>query len=235
MALIKYGGGVIGISGSIAGDVHSRNRFGSYIRPRTKPVNPHSERQEDIRAILSYLAEYWHGDLTIAQRSAWEVYAAAVPMTNRLGETIYLTGYNHFMRVNTPFNMYSGFVVDAAPVILSLPEKDATLVCSEEDVAAQTFTFTFSNADWAADGETKLRILLYQGHPTLASRNFFAGPWRYMYDVDTIEGAAGTATCPAVFPFGVGQKVWFQARLLTVSYRLSNLWTTAPRTIVADP
>lgn len=233
--LVKFGAGITGMSGSLAGTTFSRNRFGAYGRPRTKPVNPRSERQENIRAILSYLAEYWHGDLTAVQRAAWEVYAAAVPMLNRLGETIYLTGYNHFIRTNVVFNMYSGFVVGAAPVILSLPEKDATLVCSEEDVAGQTFTFTFDSTGWAPDGDTKLRILLYQGIPQLASRNFFAGPWRYMYDIDTIEGAAGTATCPAVFPFGVGQKVWFQARLLTISYRLSNEWGVSPRVIVADP
>lgn len=234
MGLVKYGAGIVQVSGSIAGDVHARNRFGNYIRPRTKPVNPRSARQENIRAILSYLAEYWHGDLSAAQRAAWEVYAAAVAMKNRLGETIYLTGYNHFIRTNTTFYMYSGFVVDAAPVILSLPEKDATLVVSAEDVALQQFTFTYSNADWAADGETKSRLLLYQGIPQLASRNFFDGPWRYMYAVDTIEGAAGTATCDAVFPFGAGQKIWFQARLMTISYRLSNLWTTEPHIVVAD-
>ncbi|GAH28464.1 unnamed protein product, partial [marine sediment metagenome] len=38
MALVKYGAGIIQMSGSIAGDVHARNRFGNYIRPRTKPV-----------------------------------------------------------------------------------------------------------------------------------------------------------------------------------------------------
>lgn len=59
MALIKYGAGVVQMSGSIAGDVHARNRFGNYTRPRTKPVNPQSARQTAIRAIVAYVAEIW--------------------------------------------------------------------------------------------------------------------------------------------------------------------------------
>lgn len=234
MGLVKYGGGITQISGSVGGDVHARNRFGNYIRPRTKPVNPHSVRQESIRAILSYLAEYWHGNLSAAQRAAWEVYAAAVAMQNRLGETVYLTGYNHFIRSNCVVNIYGGATIDDSPVTLSLPEKDPDLVCSEEAIAGQTFTFTCNVNGWAPNGEAKARILLYQGIPQLASRSFFAGPWRFMDVIDPTEGAAGTGTYDAVFPFGLGQKVWFQARVLTVEGRVSVPWTLTPRVIVAD-
>lgn len=236
MALVKYGAGIVQISGSIAGDVHARNRFGNYVRPRTKPVNPHSIRQEDIRAILSFFAEFWHGTLTIAQRAAWEVYAAAIPMTNRLGETIYLTGYNHFMRSNTAFRVINpAATLPNAPLNLNLPNKDDNLVCSEEDVAGQTFTFTCNVGGWGIGINDKEHIMLYQGHPQLASRNFFAGPWRYMDVIDATEGAAGTGTYTAVFPFGVAQKVWFQARVRMLDGRVSVLWTLTPRVIEPDP
>jgi len=234
MGLVKFGGGIVQISGSIAGTVHARNRFGNYIRPRTKPVNPHSIRQESARAILSYLAEYWHGDLTPVQRNLWEVYAAAIAMFNRLGETIYLTGYNHFIRTNTAQLAIGEAVLDAAPSVLSLPEKDPDLVCSGEDIAAQTFTFTCSTSGWVPNGDPKFGILVYQGKPQLASRNQFNGPWRLMDFIDATEGAAGTADLAAAFAFALGQKVWFGARVMTVSGRLSNFWTFDPRTIEAD-
>ncbi|GAH50296.1 unnamed protein product, partial [marine sediment metagenome] len=48
MALVKLGGGIVQISGSIAGNTFARNRFGNYMRSRTKPVNPNSTRQTDI-------------------------------------------------------------------------------------------------------------------------------------------------------------------------------------------
>lgn len=231
MALVKYGAGIIQISGAIAGDVHARNRFGNYIRPRTKPVNPHSPRQESIRAVLSYLAEYWHADLNPTQRGLWDTYAAAVSTKNRLSETIHLTGYNHFIRTNCA-SFTAGFSVFAtAPSVLSLPEKDETLICSASNVGAQQLTFTYSNVGWAVNGETKFRLMIYQGQPQLASRNYFNGPWRFLYAADEGQGAAGTVTVSAAFAFAVGQKVWFQGRILTVSGRLSNLWTTPPKTI----
>lgn len=235
MGLVKYGGGITQVSGAIGGDVHARNRFGNYIRPRTKPVNPHSARQESARAIVSFLAEYWHNDLTAVQRGLWDVYAAAVAMTNRLGETIHLTGFNHFMRTNCARLNYGGAVIAAAPSILSLPEKDPDLICSEETIATQVFTFTFDAAGWAANGDSKMAMLLFQGQPQLASRNYFNGPWRYMDVVGAGEGIGGTAPSDAVFPFALGQKVWFMARIMTDSGRLTEPWIVDPRVIEADP
>lgn len=235
MATVMYGGGIAQISGSIGGDVHARNRFGNYIRPRTKPVNPHSTRQEKARTILSYLAEYWHQDLTAVQRGLWDVYAAAVAMKGRLNATIHLTGYNHFMRTNCAQKAIGETELDAAPSVLSLPEKDPTLLCTEEAIAGQTFTFVCDVGGWAPNGDPKFAILIYQGQPQLASRNFFAGPWRLVDIIDATEGAAGTADLAAAFPFALGQKVWFQGRVITESGRLSELWTLDPRVIEADP
>lgn len=234
MALVKYGGGITQISGAVGGDVHMRNRFGNCIRPRTKPVNPHSARQEAARTVVSFLAERWHEDLSAVQRNLWEVYAAAVAMTNRIGGTIFLTGFNHYIRTNCVIKTWGTGVFDDAPTILSLAEKDETLVCSEETIAGQTFTFTFSALGWAPNGDPKGRILLYQGKPQLASRNYFNGPWRYIGVVDPVEGAAGTATKDAGFSFALGQKVWFQARVMTTTGRCSKRWTVDPRVIEAD-
>ncbi|GAI58374.1 unnamed protein product, partial [marine sediment metagenome] len=39
MALVKYGGGITQMSGSIAGNTFARNRYGNYVRSRTKPIN----------------------------------------------------------------------------------------------------------------------------------------------------------------------------------------------------
>lgn len=234
MGLVRYGGGIQEVSGAIGGDVHFKGRFGHYIRPRTKPVNPHSARQESVRAILSYLAEYWHETLTANQRAFWEVYGAAVAMTNRLGETIHLTGYNQFIRTNGVHMTWSGVVLPDSPVILALPEKDDDLIISEESIAAQKFNFQCSNVGWGPAVDDKLLIMLYQGLPQLASRNSFFGPWRYVGVINATEGGAGTAEKDAAFPFGLDQKVWFQARLMTDSGRVTSTWQLPPRIIVAD-
>lgn len=235
MALVKYGAGIVQMSGSISGTVFARNRSGNYARPRTKPVNPHSERQEAIRAIVSFVAEYWHQDLTAVQRGLWNTYAAAVAMKNRLGETIHHTGFNQFIRTNSARMNVALPILEAAPTVLSLPEKDVILECTEEDIAAQTFTFICENDGWAANGDPKLCILLSQGRPKLVSRFFYNGPWRHMGVISIAEGIAGTSDEPASFSFALGQKVWFRARVLTVSGRLSEPWILDPRTIEADP
>jgi hypothetical protein len=234
MALVKFGGGITAMSGSIAGNVFARNRFGSYVRSRTKPVNPHSSRQEAIRSIVSYLSEYWHVELDDDARNLWNVYAAAVLMKNKLGESINISGFNHFIRSNSLELLMSESVIDAAPSVLSLPDKDPLLLCSAEAIAAQTFTFTCDTEGWAPNGDPKFGIIIHQGQPQLASRNFFNGPWRYMDYIDSTEGAAGTGTLSASFAFAEGQKVWFQARIITDGGRVSEPWQIEPREIEAD-
>jgi hypothetical protein len=234
MALVKFGGGIVKMSGSLGGSTFARNRSGDYVRSWKNPVNPRSERQEAIRGIVSFLAEYWHQELDDDERAAWGVYADAVAMLNKLGDSIKLTGFNHFIRTNAAILTMPESQVDAAPTILSLPTKDITLACSAEGIAAQTFTFTCLTSGWSAGEDDKLGILLYQGLPQLATRDFFAGPWRYMDYIDATEGAAGTGTYDAVYPFAVGQKIFFKARLVTVSGRLSEAWYPDPLVAEAD-
>jgi hypothetical protein len=100
-ALVKMGGGIVGMSGSIAGNTFARNRSGNYVRARTKPVNTNTQAQQDIRGVMSYLTNYWSVTLSTAERTGWATYANAIAMKNRLGESIYLTGFNHFIRSNT--------------------------------------------------------------------------------------------------------------------------------------
>lgn len=234
MALVKFGGGIVKMSGSLAGNTFARNRSGDYVRSWKNPVNPRSTRQEAIRAIVSYLAEYWHTTLDDAERAGWKAYADAVSMLNKLGDSINLTGFNHFIRSNAAILTMGETLIETAPTELSLPEKDPTLGCSAEGIAAQTFTFTCDTVGFAPNGESKLGILLYQGLPQLATRNFFAGPYRYMDYIDATEGAAGTGTYAAAFPFAVGQKIFFRARMIMISGRLSEFWSPDPLVAEAD-
>ncbi len=75
MALVKYGGGIVQMSGSIGGDTFARNRYGNYVRARTKPVNPNTTLQQAVRASMSFLTNRWAQTLDAAQRTAWNPYA----------------------------------------------------------------------------------------------------------------------------------------------------------------
>lgn len=236
MGLVRFGAGIVQISGSIAGVVHARNRFGNYIRPRTKPVNPRSQRQMAIRTIMMYLAEqYREPPMTDVIRAAWQTYADSVSWVNRLGESVTLTGMNCFIMGNAALQTAGAALVTAAPATLGLPPGDPAFAISNVSAAAQTCDVAFDDTfDWCSEHDAY--IMIHQGKPVSASHNFFGGPWRYY---NSLEGDAEfPRQSPMIglvqtgFPFVEGQKIWWKARIVRADGRLSTAFRCDP-TIVA--
>lgn len=226
MALVKFGGGITGMSGSIAGNTFFRNRFGNCIRSRTKPVNPNSTRQNFVRTAMSYLAERWSAELTGPERIAWATYAAAIAMKNRLGETVFMTGFNHFIRSNVEANTHGNPVVEAGPAVLTLPEKDAAFACSGS-VATQLISVAFTEGtDWALEAGAIMYV--YQGRPRSATRLFFAGPWQYLGQILGVvaPGAQSPVAIAAMMTLTLGQLVTCYARIRRADGRISEPFTS---------
>lgn len=224
MALIKYGGGVIQMAGSIAGNTFARNRSGNYARARTKPVNPRSSAQNIARATLASLTYRWGQILTAAQRTAWNLYASNVAMKNRLGETIFLTGFNHYIRSNAFLMAREETIVDAGPTIFELPEKDPSIVIQPE-VHEQKAKLTFDDTMlWVDEDEAFLTIR--EGRPTNPQRNFFGGP--YLGWKDKGGDSATPKTSPEwitnLHVLTAGEKVWYELRIIRADGRLSEPW-----------
>jgi len=235
MGLVKYGAGVIQMSGSIAGDVHARNRFGNYIRPRTNPVNPQSERQTSIRSIIAYLAEYWReSPMTDAIRIAWQTYASSFNWVNRLSEQVTLTGFNAFVACNAARLTAGGNVISAAPTTLGLPGNDPTVAVTIS-AAANVLNVAFDDGlDWLdEDGGF---LALYMGQPQSPSRNFFGGPFRF---AGAVAGDAVTppttpdATIACPFTAIEAQKAWIECRVIRADGRITTLWRPDPVIIAA--
>lgn len=222
MASVKFGGGITEMSGSIGGNVFARNASGFYVRARTKPVNPNSAQQQEVRSILANLSARWSDTVTAVQRTAWNLYGASVGMKNKLGETINLSGYNHYIRSNAPRLQAGMAVVDAGPVIFELPEKDPTIVDTISE-ATQQHSLAFDDTMLWLD-EDGAAMFILEGAPQNAQRNFFAGPFRY---VSFIEGDAVTPpTTPETFATEhvvvEGQRIWIQCRIARADGRLSE-------------
>lgn len=229
MALVKLGGGVIQISGSIAGNTFARNRFGNYMRSRTKPVNPRSARQMGARILIMMLAEQWReSPMTDAMRTAWATYANSVDWKNKLGEIVALTGFNMFIRSNAALITAGGTLVTAGPTALGLPPADPTFAVAGSEASAK-LSVTFDNTmDWA--GETGGFLSVEMGCPQNPTRNFFGGPYRF---ADAILGDDTTPpTSPAEIdpPFTLteGQKVWCRARIIRADARCSTQFGADP-------
>ncbi len=222
MALVKLGGGIIQISGSIAGNTFARNRSGNYMRARTKPVNPQSAKQILVRSIMAMLTTRWAQTLDAAQRTAWNLYASNVNALNRLGETINNTGFNHYIRSNHWFARMGRTLVDDGPVIFELPATDPTMSIAISE-ATQQVTMTFDDTlAWTSEDDAMLVIL--QSQPQNPQRNFFNGPWTGR---SAKVGAAGVpVTSPldyaSITVASEGQRMWSKFRILRADGRLSN-------------
>lgn len=221
MALIKFGGGVVGMAGSIAGTTFSRNRYGSYARARTKPINPNTAGQQLVRSAMAALTARWSQVLTAAQRTAWNLYGSNVVMTNRLGESINLSGFNHYIRSNAFLQAYSKAIVDIGPTIFEIPASDPLFTITAAE-GAQQITVNFDDTmDW--DNEDGGYLIYYQGSPQNAQRNFFGGPWKLLSYTAGVTGVpvASPVVESAVIAVAEGQRLWAYARILRADGRLS--------------
>ena len=224
MSLVKYGGGIIQMSGSVAGNTFARNRYGNYIRAKTKPINPRTALQTKIREAIQDLTARWSQTLTANQRTAWNLYADSVNMKNRLGEVVKLSGFNHYKRSNVQSLRAGLATIDDGPTTFELPETD-TLFAVTISEATQQMTVTFDDTlDWCK--EDGARLFLEQGKPQNPQINFFDGPWKYAGVLSGSSGApiASPQVAPVVFAVAQGQRVWIYARILRADGRLSEVF-----------
>lgn len=233
--LIKPGLAVSDMSGSSGGITAARNRYGLYLRSRTTPVNPNTDRQAAARIIMSFLAEQWReSPMTSAIRGAWATYAASFNWNNKLGESVNLTGFNAFCMCNAAMLNAGGTLVTAGPTGLGLPAQDPAFAVTIS-AATQKLSVTFDDGfDWV--GEDNAWLSVQMGQPQSASRNFFGGPWR---GAGAIEGDSVTppttpdATIDAPYTAVEDQKVWCRARIIRSDARTSSHFLAAALIVTA--
>jgi len=222
MALVKFGGGIIQMSGSIAGNTYARNRYGNYVRARTKPINPNTARQVAVRSAVTFLTDRWSQTLTAVQRTAWNLYASSVAMKNKLGETVYLSGFNHYIRSNVIRKQVALAIIDAGPVVFELPAADPTYAITASE-ATQDISMTFDDGmDWA--DETGAFMISFAGKPQNPQRNFFAGPWKIFGVISGVTGTPPGSPAAQASPYVITelQRLWCYARILRADGRLSE-------------
>lgn len=235
MALVKYGGGITQMSGSIAGNTFARNRYGNYVRARTKPVNPDTALQQRVRAAVSALSSRWGVTLSAAQRTAWGLYASSVAMKNKLGETVNLSGFNHYIRSNAFLAQYAITLIDAGPVDFTLPAQDPTLTITASEATQQVMVAFDDGLGWESEDNAYLSVLF--GQPQNAQRNFFAGPWKGIRYLSGSAGVPLVSPLPvgALFNISEGQREWCQFRIHRDDGRVTEPWTAQCVVLAAFP
>lgn len=225
MALFVPGGVAAGgtVSGKLGGIVFSRNRFGAYMRARIVPVNPNTVFQQAVRNRFSTLTNRWFSVLDAAQRAGWDLYAANVGVTGRLGLVQNNTGQNWYIACNAARQVASLALVDDAPIAYTLASYTIPVLTATSGTASNALSFAFTNTDdWAV--EVGGAMLFFMGRPQNATVNFFKGPYRF---VGHVAGAVVPPTSPKnfadtviPFPIGANTKVFCRAMVVKADGRI---------------
>lgn len=210
------------LSGSIGGITASHNKGGSYFRTRVIPTNPNTPAQSVVKQIMGSLASRWGGILTQAQRDTWDEYAANVPLLNRIGESVTVTGLNMYQRTNIPREQNGLPRVDSAPTIFNLGTFTAPTIVSVTSPTALSLAFEVTD-DWV--GEDDAAMLIYGARAQNPSINFFKGPYRKLA-VQLLGDNAAPETSPfaAVLPFNqqADNKSFIKVSVTRADGRLSS-------------
>lgn len=117
---MKYTPGLLAgeLSGKAGSTVASHNRFGSYFRVRTIPVNPASESQVNARNNMAAISADWR-TLTAEQRASWAAAALEVTLYDSLGRSYNPTGAQYHASCNRNVFVYdpAAAMVDTPPVV----------------------------------------------------------------------------------------------------------------------
>jgi len=168
MALIKLGPTIAMAAGSIGGATYARNRYGAYIRNRTKPVDPGSANQNAYRTRVSSAVAAWQA-LTAAQRDAFNAKAQTTILVNRIGESFHPSGINLYIRTYNLCDIAGHSQVTTPPV------SPITHDCgADADYnTGVSFRFTITSASMEANA---VALIWYQYNLT-NSTYFYKGPY----------------------------------------------------------
>lgn len=213
---------VTSVSGSIGGIVGSHNRFGMYFRAKGMPINPNTERQQEVRSTFGQASVAWSTVLTNVQRQSWIEYAQATPIDTALGVNSTLTGFQQFLATN-------GFALDAGlPLITTAPAVpgQSTLTIEPATLAITVdtpdITITADGAGaWGANDGGRLYVGL--GNPVTAGRSFYNGPFQSIGYVsgNTMTPIVDVAAPAAVGHVSVGQHYFVRFRGMAADGRLT--------------
>lgn len=180
---IKWSALVGDVRNKLNGSVASRNRYGSYLRNKTSPVNPQTSFQQAARQALGNISSAWRG-LTEAQRQSWINNTVNFPFTDIFGDTMNLSGQALFVKLNSNLEKIGQPRVLAAPLPTSFDQIAITSVSATVAAGALTALDLSMNIAAVPAGYS---LAVYATPPINPGRAFVKNQFRFL----------GTATVAA--------------------------------------
>lgn len=210
------------MSGSAGGITASRNKGGQYLRRRSVPVNSRTPEQQAARTNFGTAVQLWTEATTPAQREAWNVYAAATPTLDSLGNTIQLTGQQRFVAANSLALLVGAGAILDAPTIFNTGFAPSSLASVNLDDPTVEISLNFD-----APIEAAGVLLLFLARPQNASRSRVPSTFRFVgsTEVDPAATAAQLDVPAASLPYPLafpGGSAWMRAVMLYNDGRVSQ-------------
>lgn len=121
-------------SGKLNGTVHARNKSGNYIRKWSKPTNPKSAAQRNVRNRLASCTQAF-ANATIDEITGWNILAKSIVRKNRIGESVSNSGVALFSEFNCNRLKVGSTISYAVPVSKALPNVSiSNFICTDTDM-----------------------------------------------------------------------------------------------------
>lgn len=133
MAIVRFGGGISEMRGSIDGVVFSRTRAGAIARNRISPVQPNTGFQSSVRSQFAVAVGAWKSVVTAEQADGWADFGQSLSRLNALGEAYVPAGRQIFIESAMNRQRIGTALLTDAPI--DKPE-DPTLDTSGASVTA---------------------------------------------------------------------------------------------------
>lgn len=141
MAKVRLGAIAGAVSGSIGTQTWSRNRYGAYVRNRSKPVISTTTYAQAAKARLAQLSQAWDG-VPAADRLAWATWAQVNPIVDRLGDSQVLAANAAFQRLNNNLAQAGDPGISIPPVDAAPPGLET--LSGTADIGAGAFELVFT-------------------------------------------------------------------------------------------
>lgn len=225
MALVKFGQGVANMSGKLGGTIFAHNRGGQYARNWSVPTDPGTDAQMDCRNAMRTLVTDWIETLDDGQRAEWTTYGENVPVLNRLGDPINLTGQQWYIACNAPrvrVDPVNLPRVDDGPIDFDRGEYTAPTVSAYAPGFPSIDISYEALDDW--NNEDDSGMIIYGSRPQNPTVEFFKGPYRLVSHLlgDLAAPPASPQTLEYPFPFALGQRLFLRAVVTRADGRLST-------------
>lgn len=198
------------VRGKIAATVFSRNKGGAVIRNRIKPINRRSVLQSTRRQVLGNLASSWRG-LSESERASWNSAAPNFPVQDTLGQTIYLSGEQMYVRFNANLVLMGEAEIQTAPTSFAFSIFTITLTAA---AGAGTVSLAFTPSPMPA-GNALAVYATEPLSPGISSPN--ASKFRYLQTIEPTDTTPVDIATAYVALFGAittkaGEKIFVEVR-----------------------